>query len=451
MKRISFLAAIAALVLFGCSEELPTGSGNNGVAEIDDPAATEQELLPYHVDGDHGVPSWIQTYEITVENLTPATGAGASQPFSPPVLATHRRDLRVFRPGSLASDELAQVAEDAVSGPLVDLLENSDQTNDVVTGDGVILPGAQASYEIQAAAGKRRLSVVFMLVNTNDGFGGLDGVQLPLHGEKVYYVHTWDAGSEENTELATDIPGPCCGSPGQGTPTSEPIRRHIGIHGGGDLDPDVYGWDDPVARVTIRRITPTWEITLENMTPATVPGGSQPFSPPIIASHRPAVSMFRVGSDASDELSLIAEDGDTGAMADLLGGSRHVFSVVTGNAPILPGNAATYQIESTHAFARVSMAFMLVNTNDAFSGADRLHLPTGGSASYYLGTYDAGTEQNTELASDIPGPCCGNPGQGTDEHQRIRHHQGITGDGDLDAADYGWADPAAKLTITRIK
>ncbi len=451
MKRIAFLAAAASLILFGCSEDLPTGSGNNGVAEIDAPATTDEELLPYQVDDNHGVPRSIQTYEITVENLTPATGAGARQPFSPPVLATHRRDLRIFRPGSLASDELAQVAEDAVSDPLVAFLENSDQTNDVVTGDGVILPGAQASYEIQAAAGKRRLSAVFMLVNTNDGFGGLDGVQLPLNGEKVYYVRAWDAGSEENTELATDIPGPCCGSPGQGTPTSEPIRLHAGIHGGGDLDPNVYGWDDPVARVTIRRIAPTWEITLENMTPATVPGGSQPFSPPIIASHRPGVRMFRVGSDASDELSHIAEDGDTGPMAEFLGRSRHVHSVVTGDAPLLPGTTATYQIESGHAFARLSIAFMLVNTNDAFSGVDRLRLPAGGSASYYLGTYDAGTEQNTELASDIPGPCCGNPGQGTDEYRQIRHHNGITGDGDLDAADYGWSDPTAKLTITRVK
>ena len=97
------------------------------------------------------------------------------------------------------------------------------------------------------------------------------------------------------------------------------------------------------------------------------------------------------------------------------------------------------------------MAFMLVNTNDAFGGLDGVRLPHRGEKVYYIRAYDAGSELNSELASDIPGPCCGSPGQGSDEHRRIRHHAGITGAGDLDTDDYGWNDPTAKLTVTRIK
>ena len=186
--------------------------------------------------------------------MTPATGPGASQPFSPPILATHKRNMHIFRPWRHAGDELAQVAEDAVSDPLVDLLNGSRRVHAVAMGGDVILPGGDMRLEIEARSSARYLSLVFMLVNTNDAFGGLDGVRLPRHGEKTYYVKAWDAGSERNTELATDIPGPCCGSPGMGTDEHKVVRSHRGITGVGDLDPVTYGWEGRVAKVTVRRI-----------------------------------------------------------------------------------------------------------------------------------------------------------------------------------------------------
>jgi len=445
------LAAVSALLIIGCSEDMPTGTDGAGTSADEAMFAPGDGTQLIATHSGHGVWNSSTTYEIIVENLTPATGAGASQPFSPPVLATHHRKMHIFRPGSRASDELAQIAEDAVSGPLIDKLQNSSRVLDVVAGDAVILPGGEARYEIQAARSKRRLSAVFMLVNTNDAFGGLDGVRLPSRGEKVYYVRAYDAGSELNTELATDIPGPCCGSPGQGTDTHERIAEHAGILGVGDLDPADYGWTEPIAKVTVRKVNPVYEVTLENLTPATVPGGSQVFSPPVLATHNPSVRMYRVGHYASDELARIAEDGDTGPMVAALESSRKVLSVVTGDGPVLPGGSATYRVETAHGMSFLSMAFMLVNTNDAFGGVDRLRLPHGGSASYYLASYDAGSERNTELASDIPGPCCGNPGQGPDEYERIRKHDGILGVGDLSPADYDWDDTIAKLTITRVR
>lgn len=451
MKRLLILAVTSLAVMFGCSENplmesQETGDPANS-ADFDQEGAA---ILLAHRPRT-GCAAGMQTYEITIENLTPATGAGASQPFSPPVLTTHGRNLHLFRPQRFASNELAQIAEDAINGPMIEWLRDSGKTRDIVEGDGVILPGTEARYEIRADARNRRLSTVFMLVNTNDGFGGLDAVKLPLFGEAVHYVMAYDAGSERNTEAASDIPGPCCGSPGAGTPTHERIMRHAGIQGVGDLDPDVYGWTEPVARVTIRRLPPTYAIEIHNLTLPTVEGGSQVFSPPILAMHGPSVRMFRVGSFASGELSLIAEDGDTGPMLARLEGSRKVAAVITGDGPIPPGGSATYELEAAGPFSRLSLAFMLVNTNDGFSGVDRLRLPHGGSVSYQLRTWDAGSEQNTELATDIPGPCCGSPGQGPDEHLPIRPHPGIQGIGDLDPADYGWTDPAARLTITRIK
>jgi hypothetical protein len=195
-----------------------------------------------------------RTYEITIENLTPDTGDGGSQVFSPPVLATHRANVHLFRVGAVASEELAGLAEDALNGPVVMALESNPGVHAVAQGGGVIPPGQSATYEIEAGPSARRLSAAFMLVNTNDGFSGLDGFRLPQHDRETIEVMAYDAGSEENSELMTEIPGPCCGSPGEGTASFEPIHAHEGIVGDADLDPAKWGWSGAVARISIERI-----------------------------------------------------------------------------------------------------------------------------------------------------------------------------------------------------
>lgn len=253
MKRFVLPLAAFALVWSGCSNGLPTDVNESAGAGIQ-PLSSGAEFHAESIPRDGGDNAGVRTYKILIENLTPATGDGSSQPFSPPVLATHHPREHLFREGEFASKELAQIAEDAVNGPLLEKLNNSARVHDVVEGGGVILPGATASFEIQIFGASRRLSAVFMLVNTNDGFGGLDGVKLPINGERVFYVHAYDAGSEFNSELLSDIPGPCCGSPGEGTDTRERVQAHTGILGVGDLDPDTWGWTGPVARVTVKRL-----------------------------------------------------------------------------------------------------------------------------------------------------------------------------------------------------
>jgi len=196
----------------------------------------------------------IANYSVTITNLTPATQPGASQPLSPPVLATHPRFIHVFRVGKYASSELAQVAEDAFSDPLVAKLSDAHFVYDVQQGDGVILPGESTTINISAPLGFRKLSIVSMLVNTNDAFAGLDGFQMPFRGSKTVYLKAYDAGSERNTESFDHIPGPCCGNPFMRVPTHERIRKHRGIKGVGDLDRAIYGWKGRVAKVTITRI-----------------------------------------------------------------------------------------------------------------------------------------------------------------------------------------------------
>lgn len=246
MKRLNLFSILALMlfVLWGCNERSPISS------ESDLPARVDQESDGFR---DGALLSKEFEYEVVLENLTPATGEGSSQPLAPPVLATHTPFFHIFKVGKFASSELAQVAEDAVSGPLVEKLSKSKQVFDVQQGDGVIFPGATATLKIKTRPGFHKLSLVSMLVNTNDGFAGADGIRLPLNRAE-YYLRAYDAGSEKNTEMMAHIPGPCCGNPFVRVPTHKPIKYHKGIRGKADLDPEIYGWHGPVVKLTITRI-----------------------------------------------------------------------------------------------------------------------------------------------------------------------------------------------------
>jgi len=250
MNKLFRFVGVASfiLILWSCN-------GQSGLNPASSPDVARQQQSDARFGASlSGLASQGYTYEVTIENLTPATAPGASQPFSPPVLATHARIVHIFKTGQYASGELAQLAEDAVSAPLVKSLNNTVGVNAVAQGNGVIFPGSSSRITINAIPGFLRLSLVSMMVNTNDAFVGLDDVHLPIRGSKTVYLHAYDAGSEKNTELAANIPGPCCGSPLIRVPTHEKISRHAGILGVGDLDPAVFGWNDPVAKVTITRV-----------------------------------------------------------------------------------------------------------------------------------------------------------------------------------------------------
>ena len=161
--------------------------------------------------------------------------------------------------------------------------------------------------------------------------------------------------------------------------------------------------------------------------------------------------MFKVGRRASDELEAIAEDGNNGPMIARLDGAprRAVIDFFGDDAPILPGASISFELKAARR-ARLSLAGMLVCTNDGFTGLDGRRLPKQGSKEYYLKTYDAGTEKNTELATDVPCLPGGNENDAVNTNRRIRPHRGIQEVGDLTEADHGWTNPVAKVVIERI-
>ena len=203
---------------------------------------------PAFADDDDDGP---KRYRVTVENLTPA----GSQPLSPPLLVVHSNRADVWSVGDIASHGVAAIAEDANNAPLESALTGFPGVRSVETGaGGAIDPGTSRSYTVETAGRYNRLSLLTMLVNTNDAFTGLDSLR--VGGRRaVLATAAYDAGSEKNNELKSHIPGPCCGNPFVRDPEGHPIGMHEGITERGDLSKSTYGWTEPAARITIERVS----------------------------------------------------------------------------------------------------------------------------------------------------------------------------------------------------
>ena len=221
------------------------------------------------------------TYTVTIENLT------SGQPFTPPVVVAHSDQLDLFEMGQAASEEVRQIAENGDSAPLLALVEDSADVFDSVAGDAPIMPGETATFMIDAPAGSL-LSIVSMLICTNDGFTGVDAWALPASGSETVDSDAYDAGSEQNTEDFADIVPPCQGligvtSDDEGTGMSNPalaeggvITMHAGIQGGTDLTVDDHGWTGPVARITVSAEAPV-DAPTTGVGPADADGASTLF------------------------------------------------------------------------------------------------------------------------------------------------------------------------------
>lgn len=190
-----------------------------------------------------------RSWNVTITNLTPA----GSQPLSPPLVVVHSKRADVWSLGQIASHGVAAIAEDADNSVLESALPMVRGVHSVRTvPGGPIPPGASRTFAVESSDRADRLSILTMLVNTNDAFTGLYALHLRGRGI-TRQTRAYDAGSEVNNERATHIPGPCCNSHFVRAPEGNVIRMHGGITGVGDLNPAVYGWSNPVARIRIAR------------------------------------------------------------------------------------------------------------------------------------------------------------------------------------------------------
>ena len=189
--------------------------------------------------------------EITITNLT------RGQTMTSVFVARHDRNAEpLYTLGQPASDGLASMAEDGSASGLRAAWNPAehDSVAEVRVEGGLIRPGQSVTITFDVADGKQLISLASMLVSTNDGFIGANG--LDLSSSKVVYLNVYDAGSEGNSESCDFVPGPPCGSHNaRDTGTAEGfVHVHAGIHGGGGLDPAQHDWRNPAARLEIK----TW-------------------------------------------------------------------------------------------------------------------------------------------------------------------------------------------------
>jgi Spondin_N len=212
-------------------------------------------------------------YEVTITDDT------SGQPLTPPVVAAHHGKHAVFEVGQPASVGVREIAENGNSAPLLAFLAAdplsqfagfAESTTGPLVPPGV--PGdamfdQSATLTVEASRRANRLSWVSMLICTNDGFTGVDGLKLPgaVGHSTSARTNSYDAFTERNTEDYADIVPPCQGLIGDtsgepGTGVSDPaiaeggvITHHAGIQGGADLKPDLHGWEDPVATIEVER------------------------------------------------------------------------------------------------------------------------------------------------------------------------------------------------------
>jgi hypothetical protein len=193
------------------------------------------------------------SYHVTITNLT------NSIIFTPILVASQRRAVSIYELGSPASEDLAAVAESGDIGPLTTTLNADRRVVDVQNSVGPLLPGKSVTVVVSAAHGARRISIAAMMLPTNDGFIALDSVKVPRHGSVTFFSPGFDAGSEPNDELCKNIPGPTCDgmglSPGDNDSDEGYVHIHRGMHGIGDLVADVYDWRNPVAKITVTRVS----------------------------------------------------------------------------------------------------------------------------------------------------------------------------------------------------
>lgn len=192
-----------------------------------------------------------------------------------------------------------------------------------------------------------------------------------------------------------------------------------------------------------------YEITITNLTP------EQIFSPPIVITHKQDFTLFELGEMAGEELAALAEDGMADPLIELAMDYSRTTSEVAGG-PVFPGESITIEVEAKPGAWYLSLAGMLVTTNDAFFAVRSLKVPFKGKSIMETEAYDAGSEFNSEDCAFIPGPPCGNGGVHDPEEAEgyVHIHSGIHGSGPdpemINPSQHDWRNPVALIKVRRI-
>ncbi|MBE1298459.1 MAG: hypothetical protein GJ680_00920 [Alteromonadaceae bacterium] len=193
----------------------------------------------------------------------------------------------------------------------------------------------------------------------------------------------------------------------------------------------------------------SYDVTVTNLTNA------QPLSPIAVALHAEG-QLWQIGAEASEELEYLSEGGDN----SFLLANAAVVASASGMGIVAPGASETISVSiEDNSEALITIATMLVNTNDAFTGLNAHSLASLGVGETMTRTtfvYDSGTEANTEAMGTIPGSADGGTGFDAmrDDAGFISMHPGVVGNDDglstsVLTQAHRFDNPAMRISITR--
>ena len=205
--------------------------------------------------------------EISINNLTHGNH------FTPLLIAAHDGNSHLFQAGEPASSALQKMAE---GGDISELQQAVTANNGVIVANpaaGLLAPGAKVEKVMLDSGALTHLSLVAMLLPTNDAFVGLDGWEIPsTPGSYTLYLNAYDAGTEANDEQITGggapgVPGIPAAPDGMGgqngtgvmdDSSNDTVHIHPGLLGdtdpnGGisDVDSRIHRWLNPVAALIV--------------------------------------------------------------------------------------------------------------------------------------------------------------------------------------------------------
>ncbi len=207
-------------------------------------------------------------FEVRIDNLSNAIY------YTPFLAAAHPDGTALFTVGQPASASLQAMAEGGDIAGLVADVNGLGATVVENPAGGLLGPTGSVTFNMNTdGTSNTRLSIVSMLLPTNDAFAGLNAIEIPTEpGTYVYNVNAYDAGTEANDEIlngggAPGVPGMPIdpgGLAGTGGTGAAGVDANTTVHihrgslgdsdpaaGPSDLDSSVHRWLNPVIRVTI--------------------------------------------------------------------------------------------------------------------------------------------------------------------------------------------------------
>lgn len=228
-------------------------------------------VIPFLVacpDDDNNSPGFANSnaeFSLRVINLT------NNQPLSPIAVVMHQSGYVAFTDGETASVDLETLAEGGDNSGILSSASSDSSHLTSTSGSGPVGPRQTSetfSLSIPSnATGDLRLTMLSMLVNTNDAFTGLNAVNISnmsVGQSLTFNGPTWDSGTEANSEASGTIPGPAdssvnpVGFDAARTDNVDRVRFHSGVVTSDDglitsILNESHRFDNPSSRVILTR------------------------------------------------------------------------------------------------------------------------------------------------------------------------------------------------------